>query len=209
MALVRRFTDAIIGNDGKPRCPWVGTRATALTRYHDEVWGIRTDDESAMFEALTLGVFEVGLSWSVVFGKRDAFRRAFHGFDVAEVSTMTGHDVDQLVQDSSIIRNRAKIEATIANAQAMTSASPSLVELVAAYATDRTRAPRTLADVPTTTPQATAFATRLKSQGVPLHRADERLRVHAERRRGQRPRPWVLPRERLQPCQVTNHTIAR
>jgi DNA-3-methyladenine glycosylase I len=118
-----------------------------------------------MFEALTLGVFEVGLSWSVVFGKRDAFRRAFHGFDVVKVSTMTGHDVNLLVQDSSIIRNRAKIEATIANAQAMTSASPSLVELVAVYATDRTRAPRTLADVPTTMPHATAFATRLKSQG--------------------------------------------
>ena len=69
--------DVIIGYDGKPRCPWAGATDTALGRYHDEVWGKRTYDEPAMFEALTLGVFEVGLSWSIVFGKRDAFRRAF------------------------------------------------------------------------------------------------------------------------------------
>src|SRR2546422_903152 len=62
--------DVIIGNDGTPRCAWAGVGDTALGRYHDEVWGTRTSDESAMFEALTLGVFEVGLSWSVVFAKR-------------------------------------------------------------------------------------------------------------------------------------------
>jgi hypothetical protein len=65
-------SDVIIGHDGKPRCPWAGAGDTALGRYHDEVWGARTYDESALFEALALGVFEVGLSWSVVFGKRDA-----------------------------------------------------------------------------------------------------------------------------------------
>ncbi len=79
-----------------------------------------------MFEALTLGVFQVGLSWSIVFGKRDAFRRAFNGFDIAKVAAMTGRDVDRLLQDPSIIRNRGKIQATIDNARAMRSASPSL-----------------------------------------------------------------------------------
>ena len=74
--------DVIIGFDGKPRCVWAGAGDTALGRYHDEIWGTRTYDESALFEALTLGVFEAGLSWSIVFGKRDAFRRAFHGFDI-------------------------------------------------------------------------------------------------------------------------------
>ena len=69
------MTDVIIGYDGKPRCAWAGAGETAFSRHHDEVWGGRTHDESAMFEALTLGVFEVGLSWSIVFGKRDAFRR--------------------------------------------------------------------------------------------------------------------------------------
>src|ERR1700752_4060136 len=107
------MVDVIVGSDGKPRCVWAGPGDTALGRYHDEVWGTRTYDQSAMFEALTLGVFEVGLSWSIVFGKRDAFRRAFRGFDVAEVAAMTGEDVDALVQDTSIIRNRGKIQATV------------------------------------------------------------------------------------------------
>jgi Methyladenine glycosylase len=75
--------DVIIGYDGKPRCPWAGATETALGRYHDEVWGKRTYAEPAMFEALTLGVFQVGLSWSIVFGKRDAFCRAFYGFNIA------------------------------------------------------------------------------------------------------------------------------
>src|ERR1700694_2258169 len=95
----------IIGYDGKARCAWAGAGDTALVRYHDKVWGTRTYKESAMFEALTLGVFEVGLSWSVVFGKRDAFKRAFHGFDVTKVATMRDRDVDRLMRDPSIIRN--------------------------------------------------------------------------------------------------------
>jgi DNA-3-methyladenine glycosylase I len=156
---------ATIGQDGKPRCPWAGAAGTALARYHDQVWGSRTYREPALFEALTLGVFEVGLSWTVVFGKRDAFGKAFLGYDVAKVSAMTAQDVDRLVQDTSIIRNRAKIEATIANARVMRSASPSLVTLAKANATDRRRAPRTLAEVPTTTPEAEAFAKQLKAQG--------------------------------------------
>ena len=158
-------TDAIIGHDGKPRCRWAGTADTALSRYHDDVWGTRTDDEAAMFEALTLGVFEVGLSWSVVFGKREAFRRAFHDFDPARVAAMTGRDVDRLLQDRSIIRNRGKIQATIDNARAMMSGSPSLVALAKSYENTRKRAPRSAAELPTSTPQAVEFAKELKSQG--------------------------------------------
>ena len=119
-------TDVIMGSDGKPRCSWAGAGDGALSRYHDQVWGVRTHDETVMFEALTLGVFQVGLSWSIVFGKRDAFREAFHGFDIAKVAAMTDRDVDRLLQDPSIIRNRGKIQATITNARAMRSASPSL-----------------------------------------------------------------------------------
>jgi len=157
--------DVITGQDGKPRCAWVGTGDAASVRYHDKVWGTRSYEESAMFEALTLGVFEVGLSWSIVFRKRDAFRKAFHGFDVAKVAAMTEHDVDRLVQDASIIRNRAKIQATVDNAHAMTAASPSLAALAKSFEVARTRAPRSIADVPTSTPQAEAFAKQLKSQG--------------------------------------------
>jgi len=157
--------DVIIGYDGKRRCAWAGAEDTAMVRYHDEVWGTRTHDGSALFEALTLGVFEAGLSWSIVFGKRDAFRRAFHGFDVAEVAAMTGPDVDRLVQDPSIIRNRAKIQATLDNARAMMSASPTLAALVTSYESTRKRAPRSIKDLPTSTPQAEEFANQLKSQG--------------------------------------------
>ena len=158
-------SDVIVGPDGKPRCAWAGAGDNDLGRYHDEVWGTRTYDESAMFEALTLGVFEVGLSWSIVFGKRDAFRKAFRGFDVAKVAAMTGRDVDRLVEDASIIRNRAKIQATVDNARAMMSASPSLAELATSYEITRKRAPRSIAELPTSTPQAAAFAKRLKLQG--------------------------------------------
>ena len=157
--------DVIIGHDGMPRCSWAAAADTPFGRYHDEVWGTRTYEESALFEALTLGVFEVGLSWSIVFGKRDAFRTAFRGFDVAEVAAMTSRDVDQLVQDASIIRNRRKINATVDNARAMMSASPSLAALAKSYEITRKRAPRSVADLPKSTPQAAAFADQLKSQG--------------------------------------------
>jgi len=158
-------SEVIIGHDGKPRCAWAGTGDTALGRYHDEVWGTRTYDESAMFEALTLGVFEVGLSWSTVFGKRDAFRKAFRGFAPAQVATMTARDVERLMQDAAIIRNRAKIQATIDNARAMLSTSPSLAALAKSYEITRTRAPLSVADLPKSTREAEAFAKRLKSQG--------------------------------------------
>jgi DNA-3-methyladenine glycosylase I len=158
-------SDVIIGHDGKPRCAWAGAGDTPFGRYHDDVWGTRTYEEPAMFEALTLGVFEVGLSWSIVFGRRDAFRKAFRDFDVAKVAAMAERDVDRLVQDSSIIRNRAKIQATVDNARAMMSASPSLAALAKCYGITRKRAPRSLADLPKATAEAEAFAKQLKSQG--------------------------------------------
>ena len=158
-------SDVIIGHDGKPRCAWAGTGDTALGRYHDEIWGTRTYDEPALFEALTLGVFQVGLSWAIVFAKRDAFRKAFRSFDAAKVAAMTARDVDRLVQNASIIRNRAKIQATIDNARAMKSATPSLAALAKSYEITRKRSPRSLADLPASTPDAEAFAKQLKSQG--------------------------------------------
>jgi DNA-3-methyladenine glycosylase I len=157
--------DVITGSDGKPRCSWAGAGDTALGRYHDEVWGTRTYDESALFEALTLGVFQAGLSWSIVFGKRDAFRKALHGFDIARVAAMTEQDVDRLLHDPSIIRNAAKIHATVENARAMSSASPSLAALARSNESTRKRAPRSLAALPTSTPRAEKFAKQLKSQG--------------------------------------------
>jgi DNA-3-methyladenine glycosylase I len=161
----RTGDDLIIGCDGKPRCAWAGAGDTALGCYHDDVWGTRTYDESALFEALTLGVFQAGLSWTIVFNKRDAFGRAFRGFDVARVAAMTERDVERLVRDPSIIRNRAKIQATVDNARAIKSASLTLGELARTYASTRKSAPRSIAGLPSSTPQADAFAKQLKSQG--------------------------------------------
>jgi DNA-3-methyladenine glycosylase I len=157
--------DVIIGYDGRARCAWAGAGDTASTHYHDEVWGTRTFDESALFEALTLGVFEAGLNWSIVFSKRDAFRKAFHDFDVAKVAAMTDRDVDRLLQNPSIIRNRAKIQSTVDNARAMISASPGLPMLARSCEETRKRAPRSVADLPSSTPQAEALAKQLKAQG--------------------------------------------
>jgi DNA-3-methyladenine glycosylase I len=157
--------DLIIGDDGKPRCAWAGDGDSSGGRYHDEVWGTRTYEESALFEALTLGVFQAGLSWSVVFGKREAFRKAFYDFDVRRVAAMTERDVGRLVQDASIIRNAAKIQATVENARAMTSTSPSLAALARSNESTGKRAPRSLAALPTSTPRAEKFAKQLKSQG--------------------------------------------
>jgi DNA-3-methyladenine glycosylase I len=157
--------DVIIGHDGTARCAWAGAGDTPFSRYHDEVWGTRTYDESAMFEALTLGVFEAGLSWSIVFGKRDAFREAFHCFNVSKVAAMTDQDVDRLLQNPSIIRNRAKIKATVDNARAMMSASPSLPALAKSYQGTRKEPPRSIAEIPSSTPQAEALAKQLKAQG--------------------------------------------
>jgi len=77
--------DVIVGGDGRPRCGWAGDAGSASARYHDQVWGTRTYEESALFEALTLGVFEAGLSWQVVFSKREGFQDAFGDFDVETV----------------------------------------------------------------------------------------------------------------------------
>jgi DNA-3-methyladenine glycosylase I len=154
----------ITGSDGVPRCAWAGAGGTPLSRYHDGVWGTRTYSKTALFEALTLGVFEVGLSWAIVFGKRDAFRTAFLGFHPSEVAAMTDEDVDRLTQDVSIIRNRAKILATIGNARAMLDSSPTLAALAKSYAQQRDAAPRS-EDIPTSTPQSEELAKQLKEQG--------------------------------------------
>ena len=190
-------SDVIIGHDGKPRCAWIRADDPATANYHDEVWGARTYDESALFEALTLGVFEVGLSWATVFRKRDAFRKAFHGFDVAKVAAMTGRDIDRLVEDSSIIRNRSKIQATIDNARAMS-------ERIAEPGGSREvlcRHPHAVPSVdrrPSYIDSASGDVRKaVEVTGLPLRRPYECVRVHAERRRRQRPRPRLLPRDRL------------
>lgn len=118
----------LTGADGVTRCRWATETGRDLTAYHDREWGTPTHDEAALFEALVLTYFENGLSWAIVFDKRDDLRRAFHGFNPAAVAAMTGDDVERLMGDPAIVRNRRKIEATLHNAQVLSKCS--LAQLV-------------------------------------------------------------------------------
>jgi DNA-3-methyladenine glycosylase I len=102
--------------DGVTRCRWATETGRDLTGYHDHEWGTPTHDDATLFEVLALTYFENGLSWATVFDKRANLRRAFRSFDPAVVAAMTADDVERLMADTSIIRNRRKIEATIHNA---------------------------------------------------------------------------------------------
>jgi DNA-3-methyladenine glycosylase I len=103
--------------DGVTRCRWATETGRDLSAYHDREWGTPTHDEAVLFEALALTYFENGLSWVSVFDKRDNLRAAFQGFDPSAVAAMTPRDVERLMGDTSIIRNRRKIEATLHNAR--------------------------------------------------------------------------------------------
>lgn len=100
------------------RCPWAGIGDSEYARYHDEEWGVPLTRDEALFEKLVLEGFQSGLSWLTILRKRDNFRRAFHGFDVARIARYRDRDIARLLKDEGIVRNRAKIEATIANARA-------------------------------------------------------------------------------------------
>lgn len=106
-----------VADDNRPRCRWAQTDPL-LRRYHDEEWGVPCHDDNALFERLILELFQAGLSWRTILAKREAFVRAFAGFDIDAVARFTDADVDRLLQDAGIVRNRAKIRAAIENARA-------------------------------------------------------------------------------------------
>ena len=154
------------GTDGRPRCPWAITAADYCD-YHDTEWGMPVHGEAALFERLSLEAFQSGLSWLTILRKRTAFRRAFVGFDPAAVAAFTGDDVARLLTDPAIVRNRAKIEATVRNARAVTELGEDLDALLWSYAPDPAGrfTPRTTADVPTRTPESEAMSRTLRRRG--------------------------------------------
>jgi DNA-3-methyladenine glycosylase I len=157
--------DIAIGPDGKPRCGW-GASAPDYVPYHDEEWGvpIRTDD--GMYERLTLEAFQSGLSWLTILRKRPAFRAAFAGFAIEKVAAFGEADVARLLADAGIVRNRAKIEAAIANARAAADLPEGLGKLLWSYAPPpRPQRPTSFADVPAVTPESTAMAKDLRKRG--------------------------------------------
>jgi DNA-3-methyladenine glycosylase I len=147
------------------RCSWAEGE---LTAYHDEEWGRPVTDERGLFELLSLEAFQSGLSWLTILRKREGFRRAFGDFDAETVAAFGPRDVERLLADPAIVRNRAKIEATIANARATVALreSEGLAALVWSYAPLVGRAaPESLGDLPAVTPESVALAKALKARG--------------------------------------------
>jgi DNA-3-methyladenine glycosylase I len=149
------------------RCSWA--RGPEYLSYHDEEWGRPVVDDDALFERLCLEGFQSGLSWLTILRKRPAFREAFAGFSIDAVAGFGARDVRRLMGDAGIVRNRAKIDATIVNAKAaaaLRADGGSLAALVwGAAPAGRRRAPRTLDEVPPTTPESTALSRELKRRG--------------------------------------------
>ncbi|MFD9715085.1 DNA-3-methyladenine glycosylase I [Streptomyces sp. NPDC059076] len=161
-------TGLAAGPDGKPRCPW-GLSTDDYVAYHDDEWGRPVHGDDALFERLCLEAFQSGLSWITILRRREGFRRAFDGFAIASVATYTEADRERLLADVGIIRNRAKIDATMANARVLAEwAEGDLDDLIWSYAPDSaTRpVPRTIADVPAVTDESTALAKDLKKKGI-------------------------------------------
>jgi DNA-3-methyladenine glycosylase I len=134
--------------------------------YHDTEWGRALHDDDALYERMTLEAFQSGLSWLTILRKREAFRAAFAGFDIAKVARFSTADVARLMADVSIVRNRAKIDAAIANARAAEELPDGLAELLWSFApTGRRARPASFADLASTTPESTAMAKDLKKRG--------------------------------------------
>ena len=159
------MNDLVIGDDGRARCAW-GAGAPEYVAYHDEEWGRPVRDADALYERLCLEAFQSGLSWLTILRKRESFRSAFAGFEIAAVARFGERDVARLMGDAGIVRNRAKIEAAIANARAA-AAVDDLSALIWSFAPDPDGrpAPRTMADLAPTTPESTALAKELKRRG--------------------------------------------
>ncbi|WP_167148191.1 DNA-3-methyladenine glycosylase I [Actinomyces sp. ZJ308] len=162
--------DLVVGDDGLARPVWAAT-APLLREYYDTEWGMPVRDERGVFERLSLEAFQSGLSWATILRKRPAFREAFAGFDPEVVAGFEETDVDRLLADTGIVRNRAKILATITNARATLrlreagDVDGGLAGLVWSYRPEETPRPHRLADIPTQSPQSAALSRDFKRRG--------------------------------------------
>jgi DNA-3-methyladenine glycosylase I len=154
----------VAGPDGLLRCPW-SLSAPEYLGYHDDEWGRPVRDDAAIFERLCLEAFQSGLSWLTILRKRENFRLAFSGFDIEAVASFGPDDVARLLADPGIVRNRAKIEASVANARAALDLPTGLADLVWHYAGGPEQAPVSLSDVPPETSESRALAKDLRSRG--------------------------------------------
>jgi len=160
------MTDLVTGDDGLARPLWA-SRDPLLRHYYDTEWGMPVRDERGLFERLSLEAFQSGLSWATILRKREAFREVFRDFDPDVVAAFDEADVDRLLADARIIRNRAKIVATIGNARATVDLREDggLVELIWSHRPAETPAPVTYADVPSSSAESVALSGELKRRG--------------------------------------------
>ncbi|MFC0029138.1 DNA-3-methyladenine glycosylase I [Micromonospora chaiyaphumensis] len=159
------MTDLVTGADGLPRCAW-GASTPDYAVYHDEEWGRPLRGDDALYERLTLEAFQSGLSWLTILRKRPAFRLAFDEFRIEKVAGYGEADVARLLADAGIVRNRAKVEAAVANARAALALPDGLSALLWSFAPPpRAARPRSFAEVPALTPESTAMAKALKKSG--------------------------------------------
>ncbi|KID28996.1 DNA-3-methyladenine glycosylase I [Prauserella sp. Am3] len=154
----------LAGPDGLTRCSWANT-APDYADYHDTEWGVPLRGVTALFERMSLEAFQSGLSWLTILRKREAFRAAFAGFDPVAVAAFGDDDVARLLADAGIVRNRAKIHATIGNARAVAQLDTPLDDLLWSFAPEHHDRPARMADVPAVTPESTAMAKALKKRG--------------------------------------------
>ena len=156
--------DAVIGADGLGRCPWA-VSAEDYVAYHDDEWGDEIRDDRGIYERLCLEAFQSGLSWLTILRKRENFRAAFANFDMERVARFGDDDRARLMADAGIVRNRLKVDAAINNARAALDVPGGLAELAWRHADPGGPAPKSLADVPATTPASKALAKELKRHG--------------------------------------------
>ncbi len=155
----------VVEDDGRARCDWAQNQSALYRDYHDREWGRPLRGRVALFERMSLEAFQSGLSWLIILRKRDSFRQAFDGFDIEKVARYGDRDVARLMADVGIVRNRAKIEATIANARAAADLDVDLSDLLWSYAPPPRPRPATLAGVPSLSPESQAMAKDLKKRG--------------------------------------------
>lgn len=154
----------------KIRCGWCGTDPLYM-KYHDEEWGKEVTDDHKMFEFLVLESAQAGLSWITILRKREGYRNAFHNFDVNKVACMTDEDVDRLMPDAGIIRNRNKIKSTISNARCFIAVQKefgSFCAYMRSFLPDKKPVLnhwKTLAEVPVSTPLSDAISKDMKKRG--------------------------------------------
>ena len=160
------MSDVVVGEDGLARPAWAA-RDPLLREYYDTEWGMPVRDERGMFERISLEAFQSGLSWATILRKRPAFREAFAGFEPDAVARFDDADVARLLADAGIVRNRAKILATITNARATIDLREDggLVELVWSHQPAVTPAPRTIEEIPTRSPESLALSKALRARG--------------------------------------------